>query len=58
MVTTQVKECLLWALSYENNDAVRAEACHSLVGLSMLDDTVVALLQERLLVESSQMVQE
>ena len=53
-----IKECLLWAMRYEERPGVRAEACHSLVKLDVQDDEVIEALQDRLLVESSNIVRE
>ncbi|CAG5119682.1 unnamed protein product [Candidula unifasciata] len=55
-VNNDVKECLFWALRYEDNSGVRAEACHSIVALNIRDEDIIETLQERLLVESSGIV--
>jgi hypothetical protein len=56
--TDAVKECLLWAMRYEEKAGVRAEACHSLKAIGILDEDVVHIIRERLLVETSQIVRE
>ncbi|XP_055874149.1 HEAT repeat-containing protein 4-like [Biomphalaria glabrata] len=53
-----IKETLLWALRYEDQAGVRAEACHSLMLLDARNEEVILALQERLLVESNEMVRE
>ncbi|KAK7109002.1 hypothetical protein V1264_013121 [Littorina saxatilis] len=58
VVTESIKECLLWAMRYEEKAGVRAEACHSLMALDIMDDDVISILQERLLVETSQLVRD
>ncbi|CAL1546069.1 unnamed protein product [Lymnaea stagnalis] len=57
-INDDIKECLLWALRYEDQAGVRAEACHSLKLLDVSDDDVILALQERLLVESNSMVRD
>ena len=55
----EIKKCLLWALRYELDPIVRAEACHSL--LLMADPTdkdVIDAIEERHLVENDQLVKE
>lgn len=54
----QVKKCLLWAMRYELDPFVRAEACHSLILLTQYDNEVIAAFQERFLVESEPLVKE
>lgn len=51
-----VKETLLWAVRYEEKAAVRAEACHSIILLNITDIDVLDVLQDRLLVETSELV--
>ncbi|KAK7493218.1 hypothetical protein BaRGS_00015555, partial [Batillaria attramentaria] len=58
VVNDAIKECLLWAMRYEEKAGVRAEACHALVNLDILDEDVIECLQDRLLVESSQVVRD
>ena len=58
VVNEAIKESLLWAMRYEEKAGVRAEACHSLMKLDIMDEDVIQILQERLLVESSQVVRE
>lgn len=56
--TTAIKDCLLWAMRYEEKAGVRAEACHSLRVLCIIDDDVMQITRERLLVETSQVVRD
>lgn len=61
LASPEVKACLLWALRYEEKEAVRAEACHSLIvlGVEAVDsEDVIDALQERLLVETSELVRQ
>ena len=58
VVQREVKDCLLWAMRYEEKPGVRAEACHSIKQLEIMDEDVVNIIQERLLVESSHIVRE
>ncbi|XP_064600899.1 HEAT repeat-containing protein 4-like [Liolophura sinensis] len=61
VASPEVKACLLWALRYEEKEGVRAEACHSLIvlGAEAVDsDDVIDALQERLLVETSELVRQ
>ncbi|BFZ01675.1 hypothetical protein BsWGS_04714 [Bradybaena similaris] len=55
-VNDEIRECLFWAVRYEVEPGVRAEACHSIVALDIRDEDIIAALQERLLVESSALV--
>ncbi|XP_067657047.1 HEAT repeat-containing protein 4-like isoform X2 [Haliotis asinina] len=57
-INEDITECLMWALRYEEQEGVRAEACHSLVILEQKDEVFVEVLQDRLLVETSQIVRE
>ena len=57
-VTPKIRECLLWALRYEDKAGVRAEACHSVIALHLSDDDVKQILQDRFLVETSNIVKE
>jgi hypothetical protein len=49
---------MLWALRYETEAAVRAEACHAITALDMREEETAEILQERYLVECSQLVKE
>ncbi|ESP00441.1 hypothetical protein LOTGIDRAFT_238549 [Lottia gigantea] len=51
-----IKECLTWALRYEKEGGVRAEACHTLTTLEYTGDDFIEILQERLLVEEEAIV--
>jgi len=58
MCTPEVRNALLWALRFEEEEGVRAEACHSIVLLKLKDKEVLDILQNRMLVEESPIVQE
>ena len=57
-VTGEIRECVLWAFRYEDQAGVRAEACHTLIGLELKDDEVAQALQDRYLVETNAVVKE
>ena len=52
--SVEVHDCVVWALKYEEEDGVRAEACQALMLLKL--DDVTQVLQSRLLVENSEIV--
>ena len=52
-VNKNVRSCILWALRYEDQEGIRAEACHTAMKLGFKDQEVVVMLQERLLTENS-----
>ena len=56
MVTPEVRNSVMWAFRFEDQEGVRAEACHSLTNLKLKDPEVVHALQERYLVETSEIV--
>lgn len=57
-VTTQeIRASLLWALRFEEEEGVRAEACHAIIMLQLKDKDVLDILQNRMLVEDSPIVQ-
>ncbi|XP_064629976.1 HEAT repeat-containing protein 4-like isoform X2 [Lineus longissimus] len=58
VLNDEIRECLLWALRYETEAAVRAEACHAITALDMREEETAEILQERYLVECSQLVKE
>ncbi len=58
VVTDVVRSCVLWALRYEDQEGVRAEACHTVIVLQLKDSEVAQILQDRLLVETSNIVKE
>lgn len=58
LVTEQIVDCLLWAVRYEENPGVRAEACHTLMVLKVKTEEVADVLQDRYLVESNPLVRE
>uniref|UniRef100_A0A8C0ITS6 Uncharacterized protein n=1 Tax=Chelonoidis abingdonii TaxID=106734 RepID=A0A8C0ITS6_CHEAB len=57
-VTPQLKHHLLWAVHHEEEPGVRREACHSIVTLQLQDESVQAILLERLILEPNEMVRE
>lgn len=58
VVNEEITETLLWAVRYEENEGVRAEACHTLMMLKLKTEEVAEVLQERFLVESKSVVRE
>ena len=56
VVTPEVRQCVMWAFRFEDQEGVRAEACHSLTCLKLKDPEVAHALQERYLVETSETV--
>ncbi|XP_074643741.1 HEAT repeat-containing protein 4-like [Tubulanus polymorphus] len=58
ILNAQIQECLLWALRYEKEAAVRAEACHTIYALDIKDSVTAEILQDRYLVESSPIVKQ
>ena len=57
-MTQPIRDCVLWAFRYEKVSGVRAEACHSIIALHMTDKEVIQWLQDRYLVEPSDIVKE
>nr|XP_048711054.1 HEAT repeat-containing protein 4 isoform X2 [Caretta caretta] len=57
-VTPQLKHHLLWAVHHEEEPGVRREACRSIVTLQLQDESVRAILLERLILEPNEMVRE
>ncbi|KAH3789090.1 hypothetical protein DPMN_167259, partial [Dreissena polymorpha] len=58
VVTEQIVDCLLWAVRYEENGGVRAEACHTLKVLRVRTEEVADVLQDRFLVEGNALVRD
>lgn len=58
MSTPAVREALLWALRFEEEQGIRAEACHSIILLQLKDTEVLEILQNRMLVEEEPVVQQ
>jgi len=56
IVNDKVSEVLLWAIRYEKVPAVRAEACNAVAKLKIRDDRILAVLQDRLVVETDDLV--
>ena len=55
-ITEPIRNSILWALRYEDQPGVRAEACHTAVKLGLKDLDLAQILQDRLLVEISPVV--
>ena len=58
VMSQSIRDCVLWAFRYEKVSGVRAEACHSIITLHMTDKEVIQWLQDRYLVEPSDIVKE
>ncbi len=58
MTTDQIRHTVLWALRYEKEAGVRAEACHTIIKLNLQDEEVAQILQDRFLVETSPVVKQ
>ena len=56
MASTAVRAAVLWAFCYETSDVVRAEACRAVTLLDLDGTDVIAVLQQRYLVEDSDIV--
>jgi len=54
ITTPVIRNAILWAFRFENDSAVRSEACHTAYKLHLTGDDVIGTLQERYLVESSE----
>jgi len=51
-----IRSSLLWAFRFESSDLVRAEACRAVTLLNLEGSDVITVLQERFLVEDSDIV--
>jgi len=51
-----IRSSLLWAFRFESSDLVRAEACRAVTSLDLQGSDVITVLQERYLVEDSDIV--
>lgn len=47
---------LLWSIRYEKVAAVRAEACNAVAVLGLRDERLLSVLQDRLVVETEELV--
>ena len=56
MVGDKLIDVLLWAIRYEKVAAVRAEACNAVAALGLRDERLLSVLQDRLVVESEDLV--
>ena len=57
-VTPAIRECVTWAFRYEDQPGVRAQACHSIRMIPLKDQEVAQMLQDRFLIEGSEIVKE
>ncbi|XP_071947910.1 HEAT repeat-containing protein 4-like isoform X2 [Antedon mediterranea] len=55
-VTTPIRDAIIWALRFEAEPGVRAEACSALISLKITGDDIAYILQDKLLVEPEQLV--
>lgn len=58
VVTEAVTKTLVWAFRYDTEEGVRAEACHAITALQLKGDNIVQILQDRYLVETSDLVKQ
>lgn len=56
VLTPEIRRVLLWAFRFETQEAVRAEACHSIVALRMRGPDIVDVMHDRNLVEKGELV--
>jgi len=58
VVTEAVRKTLIWAFRYDTEEGVRAEACRAVTALQLKGDDIVQILQDRYLVETSDLVKQ
>ena len=56
VVDDKLIEVLLWSIRYEKVAAVRAEACNAVAALGLRDERLLNVLQDRLVVETEELV--
>lgn len=56
VVDDKLIEVLLWSIRYEKVAAVRAEACNAVAVLGLRDERLLSVLQDRLVVETEELV--
>ena len=56
VVDDKLIEVLLWSIRYEKVAAVRAEACNAVAVLGLRDERLLNVLQDRLVVETEELV--
>lgn len=56
VVDDKLIEVLLWSIRYEKVAVVRAEACNAVAVLGLRDERLVSVLQDRLVVETEELV--
>ena len=55
-ITDDVIEMLVWSMRYSKEAAVRAEACNAVAKLGLKDQRCLSVLQDRLIVETEDIV--
>ncbi|XP_033098379.1 HEAT repeat-containing protein 4-like isoform X2 [Anneissia japonica] len=55
-VTTPIRDAIIWALRFETEAGVRAEACSAVISLKITGNDISYILQDKLLVEPDQLV--
>jgi hypothetical protein len=55
-ITDDVIEMLVWSMRYSKEAAVRAEACNAVAKLGLKDHRALSALQDRLVVETEEIV--
>ena len=58
VLNDNIQSAIIWAVRFENEPGVRAEACRTLVRVQIRGSEVAGLLQDKLLVEPDDMVRE
>ena len=56
VVDDKLIEVLLWSIRYEKVAAVRAEECNAVAALGLRDERLLNVLQDRLVVETEELV--
>lgn len=56
VVDDKLIDVLLWSIRYEKVAAVRAEACNAVAVLGIRDERLLSVLQDRLVVETEELV--
>ena len=55
-MTPAIRQCILWALQYEKEEAVRVEACQCVVQHMIHEQDIVQILQDHVNTERSALV--
>ena len=53
-----IENAVMWALRFESEAGVRAEACRAMMKLGIKNEDIPPMLQEKLLVEPDEIVRE